>query len=154
MVINDAKAAPKLLENLIGDPCFEVKIAAVQALSKMQFQEVVPWLKRLLVRHDEEINWDEEEFYHADLIGLAVELTDGTAFGEVKAVHDFGAGDLLEIVPKASAGGSRETIMLPFNGDAVPEIDLVNGRMVITDPMADGDDDGGDGGGGDVGRGK
>ena len=44
--------------------------------------------------------------------------------------------------------------MLPFNGDAVPEIDLVNGRMVITDPMADGDDDGGDGGGGDVGRGK
>src|SRR5436305_8748806 len=40
---------------------------------------------------------EEEEFYHADLIGLAAVLADGAPLGQVKAVHDFGAGDTLEI---------------------------------------------------------
>ena len=94
-VINDAKAAPKLLENLIGDPCFEVKIAAVQALSKMQFQEVVPWLKRLLVRHDEEINWDEEEFYQ-DGWDSWVDL-------QVEAIKSLAALSVEEAVPDIMA---------------------------------------------------
>ncbi|MFP6748325.1 MAG: ribosome maturation factor RimM [Alphaproteobacteria bacterium] len=84
-----------------------------------------------------------EEYYHADLIGLAVELPGGTGFGRVKAMHDFGAGDLLEIQPK----GSNETIMVPFDRTAVPEVDLANGRVVIADPAEH--DDGNDGGEGD-----
>ncbi len=87
----------------------------------------------------------EEEFYYADLIGLAVELADGTAFGEVKAVHDFGAGDLLELQPLNSGGGVQETIMVPFDRQTVPKIDLVNRRLVFVAPVEDaGDENAGD----------
>jgi 16S rRNA processing protein RimM len=82
---------------------------------------------------------DGDEYYYADLVGLAVELTDGTAFGVVKAMHDFGAGDVLELTPNHSGHGARESIMIPFNRQAVPEIDLANRRLVIADP---GDNDG------------
>jgi 16S rRNA processing protein RimM len=67
----------------------------------------------------------EDEFYHADLIGLAVELADGGVVGRIKAVHDFGAGDLLEI---ALPGGG--TAMLPFTRETVPEVDIAGGRVV------------------------
>ena len=72
---------------------------------------------------------DEDEFYHADLIGLTAIGTDGQAVGTVRAVHDFGAGDILEIV---GAGGPPR--MLPFTREAVPEIDLAGGRLVIDPP--------------------
>ena len=71
----------------------------------------------------------EGEYYHADLVGLAVELADGARFGTVKALHDFGAGGILEV---ARAGG--DTVMLPFTRGAVPEIDIAGGRMVIDPP--------------------
>ena len=70
----------------------------------------------------------EEEYYHADLIGLAVERVGGVPIGVVKAVHDFGAGDVLEIAAE------HETLMLPFTRDAVPEVDLANGRLVVDPP--------------------
>jgi 16S rRNA processing protein RimM len=72
----------------------------------------------------------DDEFYHADLIGLAAETADGTAFGVVKAVHNFGAGDLLEIEP--AAGGA--TVMLPFNATTVPTIDIAGRRVVVEPP--------------------
>ncbi|MDA1100548.1 MAG: ribosome maturation factor RimM [Proteobacteria bacterium] len=91
-----------------------------------------------------------EEYYYADLIGLTAELVDGTAFGTVKAMHDFGAGDVLELSPDSSGHGPRETVMIPFNRQAVPAIDLANRRLVIATPDEGGDDDdndhGGDGG--------
>jgi 16S rRNA processing protein RimM len=73
---------------------------------------------------------DEDEFYHADLIGLAAQTADGVAFGLVKAVHNFGAGDVLEIEP---AGGGT-TLMLPFSGAAVPVVDVAGGRIVVVPP--------------------
>ena len=72
----------------------------------------------------------DDEFYHADLIGLAAVTANGEAFGTVKAVHNFGAGDLLEIEPVT--GGA--TMMLPFTETAVPEIDMAGGRIVIERP--------------------
>lgn len=72
---------------------------------------------------------DEEEFYHADLIGLRLELADGSRFGTVRAVHDFGAGDVLEI---GTVSGSVE--MFPFTKACVPVVDVKNGRMVIDLP--------------------
>ncbi len=72
-----------------------------------------------------------DEFYHADLIGLAVEDGRGKPIGSVVAVHNFGAGDLLEI---ALAEG-RETVMLPFTAAAVPQVDIAAGRIVL-DPGA------------------
>lgn len=68
------------------------------------------------------------EWYVADLIGLAVERPDGTPFGRVKAVHDFGAGDVLEIERETG------TEFLPFTRRVVPEVDMEGGRLVIDPP--------------------
>jgi 16S rRNA processing protein RimM len=73
----------------------------------------------------------DDEFYHADLIGLAVMDRQGNALGTVTAVHNFGAGDLIEVRP--DAGG--ETTMVPFNATSVPEVDMAAGRIVIDPPM-------------------
>ncbi len=70
------------------------------------------------------------EFYHADLIGLAAVARDGAAIGTVVAIHDFGAGDLLEIAPT----GGGPTLMLPFNETVVPTIDIAGGRLVVVPP--------------------
>ena len=72
----------------------------------------------------------DDEFYHADLIGLEVVDTGGAALGRVRAVLDHGAGDLLEI---AAPGGSR-TVLLPFTRTAVPTVDLAAGRVVADPP--------------------
>ena len=73
---------------------------------------------------------EEDTFYHSDLVGLKAEKKDGAPAGEVVAVHDFGAGDLLEIRPE----GTRETYYLPFTKEAVPEVDVAGGRIVINPP--------------------
>lgn len=71
---------------------------------------------------------DEDEFYYSDLAGLAVEDLEGQALGRVKAVQNYGAGDLLEI---EAPGGSW---FLPFTKDAVPHIDLDAKRLVANPP--------------------
>ena len=77
------------------------------------------------------------EFYHADLIGLAAVTTAGQPFGRVFAVHNFGAGDIIEI---ASDNGG-ETRLLPFTEAVVPTVDLAGGRVVIALPdEVEGDD--------------
>jgi 16S rRNA processing protein RimM len=75
---------------------------------------------------------DEEEFYQADLVGLAARAPGGEAIGTVTAVHDFGAGDILEL--RLTAGG---TAMIPFTRLAVPQIDMA-GRTLTVDPVAAG----------------
>ena len=70
---------------------------------------------------------DSDEFYHADLIGLAVVDASGAALGRVVALHNFGAGDIVEV--RRAEG--RDTVMLPFTEAAVPEIDVVGGRIVV-----------------------
>ena len=72
-----------------------------------------------------------DEYYHADLIGLAAEDTHGRPLGTVIAVHDFGAGDLLEIVPQ----GGGETRLLPFTAAVVPQVDIAAGRIVLDPPV-------------------
>ncbi len=71
---------------------------------------------------------EEDEFYIADLEGLMAEDATGRPVGEIKAVHDFGAGTMLEIAPEQG-----ETFMIPFTKAAVPEIDL-QGRRVVVEP--------------------
>lgn len=70
---------------------------------------------------------DEDDFYHADLIGLSAVMADGEPFGTVVAVHDFGAGDILEIAP----AGKGRTVMLPFTKSAVPRVDLKGGTVTV-----------------------
>ena len=72
----------------------------------------------------------DDEFYHADLIGLTVVDTGGAELGRVKAVHDHGAGDLLELV----LPGATATVLLPFTRAVVPTVDLTAGRIVADPP--------------------
>ncbi|TVQ54310.1 MAG: 16S rRNA processing protein RimM [Rhodobacteraceae bacterium] len=70
----------------------------------------------------------DDEFYHADLIGLAVFDAGGVALGAVRAVQNFGAGDFLEI------GGGPKPLLLPFTRAVVPTVDLSAGRIVADPP--------------------
>lgn len=89
---------------------------------------------------------EEDEFYHADLVGLAVKDDAGAILGKVTAVQNFGGGDLLELTL-----GSRKGVLIPFSKAAVPEI-LVAGGFVRVDPVAAGlvEDDDPDGKGFDM----
>jgi 16S rRNA processing protein RimM len=73
---------------------------------------------------------DEDEFYHADLIGLEAVQEDGKALGRVVAVHDFGAGGLLEI----ALTGEGQTVLMPFTRETVPQVDLAAGRLICKPP--------------------
>ena len=78
----------------------------------------------------------EDEYYHADLIGLAAVNAVNEPLGRVIAIHNFGAGDIIEIAPPHGA-----TMLLPFTNAVVPTVDLENGRVVIVLPdEIDGDD--------------
>ena len=72
----------------------------------------------------------EGEFYHADLIGLAAVDPAGKAIGEIVAVQNYGAGDLLEI----RLAGSAKTELIPFTETAVPQIDIAARRAVVVMP--------------------
>jgi len=73
---------------------------------------------------------NDEDFYHADLIGLRAQLVDGTTLGTVTAIPNFGAGDILEV--KSANGG--ETFLYPFTRAAVPEVHVKAGYIVIDPP--------------------
>ena len=72
----------------------------------------------------------DDEYYHSDLIGLEVRDTGGVLLGRVDAVHNHGAGDLLEI----SGGGRKQALLVPFTLAVVPTVDLAAGRVVIDLP--------------------
>ncbi len=73
---------------------------------------------------------DAGEYYHADLIGLAAVNAAGEPIGRVIAIHNFGAGDIIEIAPPQGA-----TMLLPFSNAVVPTVDLAAGRVVIELPQ-------------------
>ena len=72
---------------------------------------------------------EEEEFYHSDLIGLDARLEDGSVIGSIVAIHDFGAGDLLDVVPARGKG-----IYIPFTQEAVPQIHMSQGYVTVVPP--------------------
>jgi 16S rRNA processing protein RimM len=72
---------------------------------------------------------EDGEYYHADLIGLKAYDSEERRIGTVKAIHNYGAGDILEI---ETPDGSD--ILLAFTAETVPTIDVANGRMVIAVP--------------------
>ncbi len=73
---------------------------------------------------------DADEYFHADLIGLTAEVASVGRIGVVAAMHDFGAGDLIEI--ELDAGGAP--LVLPFTAEAAPEIDIKGGRIRVAPP--------------------
>ncbi len=90
---------------------------------------------RLVVDRERLPEPEAEEYYHADLIGLAAVDTAGAEIGCVAAVVNYGAGDLVEI----ALSGSRKTELIPFTPAFVPTVDIAGGRVVVVVPVAVGE---------------
>ena len=105
--------------------------ALVVRLSGVNTREMAEALKgtRLYVPRARLPGLADEEYYHADLIGLAVFDTGGAEVGRVRAVLDHGAGDLIEVARPDAA-----SVLLPFTRVAVPTVDLALGRIVVDPP--------------------
>ncbi|SOD91606.1 ribosome maturation factor RimM [Caenispirillum bisanense] len=77
---------------------------------------------------------EDDEYYHADLVGLTVEMADGSGtVGTVAAVYDFGAGDILEVTP-VDGGLTHKPVLVPFTRAVVPVVDIAARRLVIDPP--------------------
>ena len=72
---------------------------------------------------------EAEEFYHADLVGLRAEDSEGRSIGVVRAIHNVGAGDVIEI-----ARPDGDEVFLSFTREVAREIDIASGRIVISAP--------------------
>ena len=121
-----------------GATSWEVKITRsikngfAARLSGVATKEAADALRgaRLYVSREVLPDLEEDEFYHADLIGLTVVDTGGTELGRVKSVLNHGASDLLEIAVK----GANQPTLLPFTQSTVPTVDLKTGRIVADPP--------------------
>lgn len=85
---------------------------------------------KLYVDRDKLPAADDDEFYHADLVGLIAMTTSGELFGDVIGIHNFGAGDIIEL----KIAGTGETVMLLFDQKTFPAVDIPGGRIVIDPP--------------------
>ena len=103
-------------------------VATIKGVSDRNAAERLNGLE-LYVPRDRLPATDDDEYYHADLIGLAAETTAGVPLGRVLAIHNFGAGDIIEIAPP-----SGSTLMLPFTNAVVPTVDLPGGLVIIELP--------------------
>ncbi len=103
-------------------------LAAIAGVTDRSAAEALKGLRLYVEREALPPTDDPEEFYHADLIGLAVEDRQGNPLGTVHAVEDYGAGSVLEV------RDAERTLMLPFTLAAVPVVDLAGGRLVADPP--------------------
>ena len=101
-------------------------------LSGVETKEQADAIKglRLFVARDRMPSLPDDEYYHADLIGLEVYDTGGALLGTVKTVLNHGASDLLEL----HGPGLKSTVLLPFTLAAVPTVDLEQGRIIADPP--------------------
>jgi 16S rRNA processing protein RimM len=102
-------------------------VAALAGIDDRDAAEKLANLKLYVPRERLPALVDTDEFYHADLIGLAVVNKAGDRLGTVLAIHNFGAGDLIEV--RLDANGKTE--MIAFNESNVPIVDIAAGKIVI-----------------------
>ena len=102
-------------------------LARIEGVADRTAAEAIRGL-RLYVERSALPEAGEREWYEADLIGLPAVGKDGRDWGKVVAFHDFGAGPVMEV------SNGRAGLMLPFTDDAVPEIDVEGGKIVIDPP--------------------
>jgi 16S rRNA processing protein RimM len=110
-------AAGRAFEVVSVRPAKEVSIVRFKNIATREAAEALNGTALFVDRSALPADLDEEEFYHADLIGLSVRDEYGTEIGTVSAIHDFGAGDILEVARK-----DGPSVMIPFTRAAVPEI--------------------------------
>ncbi len=104
-------------------------VARIKGIATREAAEALTGTK-LYVSRDRLPEHGEDEWYHADLIGLAVRDQDGTPFGTVIAVHNFGASDLIEIRPLSG----EPDLLVPFTDEAVPEVNVAEGWVRVLPP--------------------
>jgi len=88
----DPRSAKQLMENLVGDPNFDVKIAAIKALAKMKHEPVVPLLRKLAANEQDEFDFDEEDFYDTEF--------DSWMDVQLEAIRALGSFGVEEAVPE------------------------------------------------------
>ncbi|MBX3453917.1 ribosome maturation factor RimM [Ferrovibrio sp.] len=122
---------------LRGQPKGEMLVAAVQGVTDRNAAEALRGIQLFVDRAALPPAAEADgEYYHEDLIGLAVHAAGdgqglgGQILGSVVAVRNFGGGDMLEVLPVGGRGG-RDTVYVPFNDDAVPEVDVAAGRLTV-----------------------
>jgi len=119
----------------------EAKGAVIARLKGVSDRNQAEGLKgtKLYVSRDRLPSPEDGTYYHADLVGLRVVLTTGEEKGHVVAVHNFGAGDIIEV-----GDGKNETTMVPFSSAAIAEMDMKGGVIRVV-PLSglfdDGDED-------------
>jgi 16S rRNA processing protein RimM len=124
------EAGTRTFTILSARPAKEGAVARVEGVETREAAQalkgVALWVERAALPGDLE----EDSYYHADLIGLVAISVDGAALGQVVAVQNYGAGDLLEVRP--ATGG--KTVLVPFTEETVPEIELEAGWMIMLPP--------------------
>jgi 16S rRNA processing protein RimM len=106
-------------------------VAALSGIGDRDAAERLTNLKLFVPRERLPQIIEADEFYHADLVGLAVVDRAGEKLGTVVAIHNFGAGDLIEV--RADGGGDTE--LVPFDETNVPSIDIAAGKIVLSAPQ-------------------
>jgi len=110
-------------------PAKDVLVARLAGIADRNAAEGLRNLKLYVPRARLPAIEEAETYYHADLIGFAVVGSDGAPLGRLTAIHDFGAGDLLELTPE----GGGASVLLPFTKAVVPVIDIA-GRRIVAEP--------------------
>jgi 16S rRNA processing protein RimM len=113
-------------------PAKTVVVVRFREVDSREAAEAVTGLELFIERAALPDDLEEEEFYHSDLIGLAVHDDTGAAIGKVTAVQNFGGGDIIE-----ATLGARRGVMIPFTLAAIPEISIA-GKFIRIDPEAAG----------------
>lgn len=126
LTTEDGKVFPKLI--IVG----QTTNALVARIEGVNSKEAADALKgvTLMAGRDKLPSLPDDEFYHADLIGLPVHDTGGALLGHVKDVLNHGASDILEV----QGPDMKATVLLPFTQRAVPTVDLAAGRIVADPP--------------------
>ncbi|MDO8605754.1 MAG: ribosome maturation factor RimM [Phaeospirillum sp.] len=126
--VEDEAGATKIRLKVTG----EVKGQVIVTLDGVTSREAAEALKgtKFWVSRERLPRTGEDEFLYSDLIGMTAVGLGGQILGTVTAVHDFGAGDVLDIalVPKGS-------LMVPFSKDSVPEVDVSGRKLVVIPPV-------------------
>jgi len=109
-------------------------VASLKGIATRNDAESVNGIE-LYIARDKLPDTETDEYYHADLIGLRAIGERNEDIGSVIAIHNFGAGDIIEIAP-----GRGPTLLLPFTNAVVPKVDIAAGHIVIVRPTEiDGD---------------
>jgi 16S rRNA processing protein RimM len=131
----------RVFEVLDIRPADTVAVVRFKGISDRSAAEALTGTELFVDRSALPAEEDEDDFYHADLIGLAVKDDTGAAIGKVAAVQNFGGGDILDLTL-----GARKGVLIPFTKAAVPEVSVAGGYIRV-DPVAAGliEDEDGDG---------